>query len=330
MNWLVWGCAVLALVGSATNVHAAGDSAEASPSAEVVREAVRLGHEGRELFDAARFADAFAKFSAAEELAHSPVFTLHMARCLRGMNRLLEARPLYERTSEQPLAESAPPAWLAARAEATSELAELRRDVPVLTFEILGASPHDVRISVGSSVVEQVTEPFEVDPGRHVILATAGAQRLQRAVALEPGTRSNLELDFRSAPEPEQHSAVSASPPESPSPAPRVGPDSGTNLWLWSSFGVAAIAAATGAVTYGMAWRQQAELDCDPDGSCARGDEDDKRSIQTLADLATVSAVVAGVATVAGVTIWLVDDGDSGAEVMLNLRPCGVDLSGAF
>jgi tetratricopeptide (TPR) repeat protein len=88
-------------------------------------EARRLGLRGLSAYGKSDYEKALLLFQKAEATAHSPVFQLYIARCYLALSRSEEARALLYELSEQETDEADPEAWIRARAQAKSELAEL-------------------------------------------------------------------------------------------------------------------------------------------------------------------------------------------------------------
>ncbi len=74
-----------------------GGSPTGSTSPTQVDRAREIGLQGLAAFGRGKFAEALELFAQAEELAHSPVFQVYMARCLLELSRPVEARALFAR-----------------------------------------------------------------------------------------------------------------------------------------------------------------------------------------------------------------------------------------
>lgn len=107
-----------------------------------------LGNRGLVAYSAGDFGAALEHFGRAEELAHSPVFRLYIARSLHALGRTEEARAVYQsileevpageaessgsggQTSESTPSRAVPVPWLRARGEASRELEALSPTTP--------------------------------------------------------------------------------------------------------------------------------------------------------------------------------------------------------
>jgi hypothetical protein len=145
--------------------------AEASSRGTTERRAVRLGHDALALYEASRWDEAYARFETAEQLVHSPVFLLYMARCRRNAGRLLEAAERLERLSVERVAEDAPAAWHGAIADASAELIALRRAIPRIVVVVRGAPNARVSLDGRELSTTALGKPLAVDPGRHALIA---------------------------------------------------------------------------------------------------------------------------------------------------------------
>jgi hypothetical protein len=162
------------------------------------RRAVRLGHEGLALYEASRYRDAYDRFQRAEQLRHSPVFLLYMARCRRNMGRLIDAADRFARLSRERVAEDAPAAWHGAVADADAELIALRREIPHVVVVLRGAP--DARVTLdGRKLASSVLgKSLPLDPGRHSVVARdSKGRKVSRTFRLAKGqATTTVDLSF--------------------------------------------------------------------------------------------------------------------------------------
>jgi hypothetical protein len=90
--------------------------------------AVAKGMEGLRQFAASNYAAAYENFQLAEELSHSPVFVLHMARSKVALGEIPAARELYRQVVGEQLPEHAPAPWIRAQQAASVELQGLSEE----------------------------------------------------------------------------------------------------------------------------------------------------------------------------------------------------------
>lgn len=140
----------------------------AEPTPEETKRALELGIEAKALYDQGRWADALQKFSEADTVVHTPVFTLFIARTERRVGKLLSARTHFRALMAEEVAPDSPPPWLAAKESAKTELAQLEPLIPHATVKLEPAQKPGVVVEVDGKPVE-VEKSFEIDPGDHVV-----------------------------------------------------------------------------------------------------------------------------------------------------------------
>lgn len=186
-----------------------------------------------------------------------------------------------------------------------------------------GATVESVSLD-GQTVVPR-PEPYEVDPGQHVVRVVQGGAPQDRTLALSSGTNAPLEIPFTGV----------AAPDDKPATTPS---EDGMSPWMTAaivSFSVAGAAAAATIATGVMVLDRDstAEELCTPtpEAGCDQAIDD------TNALLAPNLAmwIVSGVALAAGVTFVIIDATSSAepaarSQIGLRLGPSGVALSGSF
>jgi hypothetical protein len=287
--------------------------------------AVVIGKEAIGLFNEKRWADAHDKFAEADQVAHSPVFVIYMARSKRGLGELLAARALYQRVIDDKLPEDAPDPWRSAQTEAAGEKSALR--IPRLRVAVIGPADAVVEIDGRMVTSSELSKPIEVDPGKHVIQATRpGAPSIQEEIDVEPGAERDVKLTFRDTP---------PKPRPQPQPVtPIEGDTKGSLVPGIVVLSLAGVAAIVGAVTGGLALDKASTVkdgcvddDC-TGANAAAGTElaEQRDDALTFAHVSTASLVIAGVAGAVGVVLIVVRPG--GTEVRASAT--GLTLRGAF
>ncbi|WP_437929605.1 hypothetical protein WMF37_10135 [Sorangium sp. So ce291] len=175
--------------------------AQAARSTEQAKAAARaLADKGWEFFNAGRYEEALAAFRDAEAQVHAPPFLVFAARSCERLGRLIEARSLYERVIDEPLAASAPQAFQQAQADARAGLAALAPRIPTLEIAVTGAAPGAVELTLDRERVVQTT-PLERDPGEHTVVATVRGQTpVTKTIRVSEGERARVTLDLTPAP----------------------------------------------------------------------------------------------------------------------------------
>ncbi|WP_438018926.1 tetratricopeptide repeat protein [Sorangium sp. So ce315] len=185
---------LLALTLPATPAVAVAQQAQ--PAAQARDAARSLAYKGQELFDAGRYEEALAAFREAEALFHAPPLLQMIARSSERLGRLLEARSLYQRIVDEPLAADAPRAFQQAQAESRVDLAALAPRIPTVEVAVRGAAPGEVVLTLDGERIDQTT-PVERDPGSYTLVASVpGRNPVTRTIRLNEGTRERVTLDL--------------------------------------------------------------------------------------------------------------------------------------
>jgi len=289
--------------------------------------AITLAYEGRELYNAGKYAAAIDKFVAAKQLAHSPVFDLYIARSARALGRYLDALAHYDDAARLELGADAPVAFRGAQQEASRERRELALQVPRLTLTT-PATEGTITVQLDGRSLAGPAEAVALDPGEHQLVAEADGRRFERTFTVAPGERAHIAVELGPSP------AAAREPQQVSGGALQVGRDSGVERggWgplTWTAFGVAATGVVVGATTGTIALvkKNQAE------GSCAGPCEAEKDEIRPFATTATIAFVAAGVGSALGVTLLLLGDAEQGsaqAPLRVQATATGLRLHGRF
>lgn len=264
--------------------------------AEAAAGAREFGNRGLVAYSAGDFGAALEHFGRAEELAHSPVFQLYIARSLAALGRTEEARAVYHSILEAipegktSLPGSTDPAtgtvrplpapWLRARGEAERELAELLH-------------PSDAP-NTGATTAPTTTEPPRTEEAQ---------------VEQKPTQRESL-------------------PP--PAPASKgLGPQRWAAITAFSIGGAGLVTAVvTGSVALSLA--SEVRDNC-VDSVCPAEDQPKADRATTLGNVATAAIVVAAVGTITGVTLLaLAPPRRQQAALALEARGPSLVLRGRF
>ena len=278
--------------------------AQAPPTADPKEMARSAGEEGLELYRAGKFDAAHERFAMAEQIAHSPVLVLWMARSKRGMGELLSAKRLLERVAAEELAPSASPKWLAAREEAKTELAVLAGKIPRVKLSLPGA-PLGAKLELDGTSAEPNRE-IEVDPGSHTARATAPGKRpVSKSVEVDEGS-TTIELRF--------DEVVAAKPSQ------------GSLIPGGVVLGVGLLGLAGGAITGAYALVLAGEIENGCDGNvCLASDEQKAADADTLARASTGLFIAGGVVSAVGVVLMVLRPQFGGdPPVAFELAPTGV------
>lgn len=162
-----------ALVTFAPVAHAQAQMSETEKKA-----AARSAYtEGVQLEEQGKFAEALARFEAAQKLYDAPTHQLHIARCQAKTGRLVEASEHYEALTRRSLPADAPDAFKQAQEQAKTELADVRPRVPTLRVVIKPdpSTLRDLRVSVNGTGMpnELVNIARPINPGTYRVQASA-------------------------------------------------------------------------------------------------------------------------------------------------------------
>src|SRR5690606_3720863 len=149
-------------------VTAAQVGAQADPSAEDREGARALGYAGLSAFDSKRWAEAYEKFRAANELVYSPVFELYMARAKLQLGDLLASTALLKGLTERAVTPGEEPAWQRARDDAKLELEAVERRIPRLVVTLSGDQPASYSLEV-DGVDVALGAARRLNPGKHTV-----------------------------------------------------------------------------------------------------------------------------------------------------------------
>ena len=285
--------------------------------------AIELGRRGLSAYSRGEFAQALRDFSAAEELAHSPVFLLFMARCHRALNELVQARALFQRVAAEQLERSAPTPWHHAVASAHAELGSIVTQIPSVWVPREAASDARELWLDGERIhVPSIGTELELNPGAYTFEIRSRAGTVERLeLTLEPGQRR---VPLRLPPRARAQARATA-------PAPRLSrldplPPPTSNAQLQRSFGYGAIAAGAASLAVGItsgtiAWQITAGVKsrCTPEGVCRREDAHRGEQASDWAALSTVSFIAAaGLFTIGTVCVVVSPPVSTGASLAVS------------
>jgi hypothetical protein len=276
-----------------------------------------LGQTGQTALDAHDWKRAEDDFRRADALFHAPTLTLGLARAQAGQGRVVEAWESYHRIILDNNTSS--PVFAKALADAQAEIGSVEGRRARVTINVQGADAPKVTIDDVPVRAEALGIERLVDPGQHVIKATADGYRLasQTITLAEGGTQTvtlTLQKDTGGVAGAPGAVVVAPLPPGTAAPPPEgtaptetpSGGGSGMKTAAFVSFGVGGAGLLLGAITGGLAVSKHSTLsgEC-KGGTCPSSASSDLSSYHTMGTLSTVGFVVAGVGVAAGVTLIL-------------------------
>lgn len=156
-----------------------------------------------------RFADAYEKFNRAFRLVEVPALGVWSARSLRQLDRFVEASERYREVIKTGAPADASASDQQAIRDARAELDELSPRIPQLAIELEHAKAEDVEVTMDDDVLDSalIGAKMQVNPGKHVIVATRGDERIERTITVREGTVEALVLPFKPGYEPPKRDA---------------------------------------------------------------------------------------------------------------------------
>lgn len=316
--------AALALATMACSAHAAPEPAS---------RALELGYEGLELYERGDTTAALARFRAAEQLAHSPVFLLYIARSQARLGQLVDAKRQYQTLIDEPLRPGAPESWRQAREAARVELEPVQRRIASVQIAISTDFTPPLQLRAASRVwsISSRTERVELDPGPHTLVLSDGeGQSRSQTVVLREGEHRRLAFDFRPRPTRAETTGPARSPRGS---APSADGAGAQHLRPAGrvALGLGAGALAFGAVAGVVALVQTDAIKDNCVGDrCLTTDRGRADTARTWANLATVGLGVGAVGVGTGLALLLWQPERQKHGLTVHAGPGRLEISGEF
>lgn len=281
---------------------------------------------------------AIDRLERAESLYHAPPHLQFLARCYTKVGRLVDAAETWRRLTLETLGPTAPQAFKDAIAEAHVELPKLEPRLARLTIRT-AKKYAGLAIEVDGKTwpTAALDVPRVIDPGKHVVAATAsGFAPSEQVVELAEGKSDTVTVTLQPGAAPTTTSSASVAP--TASAAPPTGPSPWRTVGLVTA-GVGVLAVAGGVFTGLSADSKfsKLEADCPVRSSCNLPDLAQRKSdIRTLETATNVLLIGGGILAIAGLTTFLVAPGRRAAApaVSLQLSPGvgggHVSLTGSF
>ncbi|MBI5513503.1 MAG: PEGA domain-containing protein [Deltaproteobacteria bacterium] len=219
---LGWGGSCALLFALALPAVAFGQPAPApSPLAPAAREAL---DRGIQLLRGRRFVEALPSLEESVRLQPSALGWFNLGLACRGANRNAAAVSAFERYLAAPEAGASPARLDAVRAEVEA----LRRMLARVQVRL---QPADAALRLDGREAGHGADPLRVDPGTHVLEASAPAhESYRREFTLQAGGQLELEIVLRPTPGSvpvAPATAVPTPPTPAPTPAPTSAPAAG-------------------------------------------------------------------------------------------------------
>ena len=287
-----------AFFGALLAASLAAGSAHAQ-SAQEKEQARQLFEKGKQERDKGDWSSALRSFKAADAIMQVPTTRLAVARAQVALGQLVEAREAAHSVEKIPVAKKETLPFIDARASAKELAAELDTRVPSLTVKIVNAPAEPVTVAIdGNKVQESELSAKRLNPGKHVIVGTAGAREVKVAIDLAERDATEASLDFTP---PKQEPIAAPKDYDQPQNEGKRSP------LVWAGLGIAVVGVGVGSVTgiLSMSEKSTADESC-RDGKCPPQAHDALDASKTFATVSTIGFIAAGVGVVlAGVGLAL-------------------------
>lgn len=298
---------------------------EASADDDMKRAAARtLATDGLRAVEAERWEEGLELFERAEALIHAPTHLLYIARANVELGKLVRANEAYMKILREPLNLKAPKAFLEARRTAVDEQAALAPRLPKITILVSGEHKSEATVTIGREVVarELVGVAFPIDPGKHVLVATApGWASDEMEVSLSEGASETVTLELKRKP-----SSVAPLPEAVESPTPNETSSSKFSPLTWVAFGVGA--AGIGAGTFFLIQNRTKHDDANAlcgDGRCPAARREEIESLdseaKSAATFAWIGYGVGAAGVIAGTTLLFLGRSSSSSSSKAGVMP---------
>jgi hypothetical protein len=175
-------------------------SAWAQPSDADRSTARGLATEGLAALGKKDYVTAADRLSRAEGILHAPTHLLGLARAQVGLGRWVSAQETYLRIVREGAPSGAPAPFVKAVEEAQKELDALAPRVPSLVVQVTGTTTAAVLIDGAPLPGAALGVKRPVDPGQHVVRATAdGFAPAEATVMSNEGKSDSVTLDLKAA-----------------------------------------------------------------------------------------------------------------------------------
>jgi hypothetical protein len=297
--------------------------ADEEPSPADIAAARSLGQEGVKLADAGNCAEAIDRLTRAEKIFHAPTTLGRLGECQVQIGKLIEGTENLNRVVREPLASTAPPAFVAAQERAGRVLAEAKPKIAKLRIAVNGPPNVPVTVTVDGEHVPRANLEANrpMDPGEHVVEATSpGYTKASAKVHLAEGAAESVTLSLEAAPPPVGVAPVPV--PVTPD-TPSDGGGHRRRVPAFVALGVGAAGVGIGAVFGIMALGKKSDLDgaCTAGKICPSSQQDTIDSGQTFGTVSTIGFGVGIVGIGVGTYLLLTNRSKPAPTPAAGVRP---------
>jgi hypothetical protein len=295
--------------------------ASAQPDDASVAAARAYMAQGRALRASQDLRAALESFRSADAIMHVPTTGIEVARTQVALGWLVEARKTIKQLLAVEAKDEDPAQFISARLAASSLNVELSKRIPKVHISVTGVAPKTMYTvwADGTLVDADDFAHLDFNPGKHTIVARAGAAEAKQFVDIEEGQAKDVVLDLgMDAPEVVAQPRVEA-------------PASGVSPMVY-------VLGTTAVISFGVAGGS-ALLERNKEGELSqrcghRCTEQDLEPAKNLLQISNISLVAGGVTAAAALVWYLVDTPSRPARqlarspvVPLDVRPTA---GGAF
>jgi hypothetical protein len=264
---------------------------------------------GKELYGQNKFDAALAEFTASIDVVASPNTRLYLARCLREMNKPVQAYAEFGRTAS----EARELAKTDSRYEKAAEAAEqdqraLEPKIGLVSVSVERPNASTTLRVAGEEVRREAwSQPVAVNPGStEVVAETPGRPAVHKSVTVAAGQKESVTVDAAAEEAPAQQAATPVTTEkkaEVSTPSDRAG----LRPYAYVAGGVALAGLATFTVAGLLSNGTYSDLEqaCGGERACPPGHEDEISSGKTEQTIANVGLVVFVLGAAGAVTLWV-------------------------
>ncbi|MBI4950565.1 MAG: hypothetical protein HY908_00885 [Myxococcales bacterium] len=245
---------------------------------------------------------ALKAYRAADAIMHVPTTGIEVGRTELKLGLLVEGRDTLLRVARIPQKPGESDAFARARADALALAEQVGARIPSLVVQVSGppaGTPVTVTVDGAKLAPELVGLPRKVNPGEHVVAATAPGYGEQKAIVSVPeGAEVPVALELAVA----AGGPLPAPDPKEPVPEPEPANGEGGGAYhplLWVGVGLAGGGILVGGITGGIALKRARDLKtaC-PDEVCPPEQEDELATAKKIAAASTANFAIAGLGAV--------------------------------
>lgn len=283
------------------------------------------------------YASALKKFRAVADVKKTPQVLFHIAVCLEQLGKLAEALDNYKQAS---VLAGKDARYAEVKLTVDNATAALDERVPTLVIQ-RGKGARSATILLDNVKLEPdaTTEPFRLDPGKHVVQARAkGKENFKAELSLAEGARETLRIEMVSLDDEPEEAEGSTRDESSEPPEPKSG--RGPMPYVFGAIGVAGLAAS--GVFYAM--RSSANNDLSSqciELTCPTSAHATWEKARSMNSLTNISAGVGVAALAVSAGMFLFGGSSSGPPKAANVAPrirleaststpFGAQLAGSF